>query len=59
MRDLHMHTTFSDGENTPEEMIQAAIALGLDAVGMSEHSHLEGDDTGIHSANHCWYCIML
>ena len=47
MRDLHMHTTFSDGENTPEEMIQAAIALGLDAVGMSEHSHLEGDDSGM------------
>ena len=34
MRDLHMHTVFSDGKNTPEEMVQEAIRLGLDTVGI-------------------------
>ena len=41
MRDLHMHTVFSDGKNTPEEMVQEAIRLGLDTVGISDHSHLD------------------
>ena len=47
MRDLHMHSTFSDGKNTPEEMILAAIALGLDGVGLSEHSFTRMDDCGV------------
>ncbi len=33
----HSHTKFSDGNNTPEEMIFEAIALGLDGLGFSEH----------------------
>ena len=41
MRDLHMHTVFSDGKNTPEEMVQEAIRLGMDTVGISDHSHLD------------------
>ena len=41
MRDLHMHTVFSDGKNTPEEMVQEAIRLSLDTVGISDHSHLD------------------
>ena len=41
MKDLHMHTVFSDGKNTPEEMIREAIRLGLDTVGISDHSHLD------------------
>ncbi len=41
MRDLHMHTVFSDGKNTPEEMVREAIRLGLDTVGISDHSHLD------------------
>ena len=41
MRDLHMHTVFSDGKDTPEEMVLEAIRLGLDEVGISDHSHLD------------------
>lgn len=41
MRDLHMHTVFSDGKNTPEEMVEEAIRRGLDTVGISDHSHLD------------------
>ena len=38
-RDLHMHTTYCDGKNTPEEMIRAAVDKGLSAVGISGHSY--------------------
>lgn len=44
-RDLHMHTCFSDGNNTPEEMVVAAIAAGLDEVGISDHSYTSFDDS--------------
>ena len=47
MRDLHMHSVYSDGKNTVEEMILSAIDLGLDCVGLSEHSHTEGDVCGM------------
>ena len=45
MFDLHMHTTWSDGKNTPEEMIEEAIRLGLETVGISDHS--SGDPCGM------------
>lgn len=48
LRDLHVHTTFSDGINTPEEMILAAIAMGMSAVGISDHSYTSFDES---------YCI--
>lgn len=43
--DLHTHTTFSDGRNTPEEMVQAAIAKGLDTIGISDHSYTFFDES--------------
>ena len=45
MFDLHMHTVFSDGKNTAEEMIQEAIRKGLETVGISDHS--SGDPCGM------------
>lgn len=44
MRDLHMHSVYSDGKNTAEEMILEAIRLGLDTVGLSDHSHAKFDE---------------
>lgn len=40
---LHMHTTYSDGQNTPEEMVREAIRLGLTKIGFSDHSFLTFD----------------
>ena len=37
--DLHMHTRYSDGKDTPEEMILAAVERGFDSIGFSEHSY--------------------
>lgn len=39
--DFHSHTIYGDGRNTPEEMIQAACALGFTDFGISEHGFLE------------------
>ena len=36
--DLHVHTTWSDGTLTLEEVIQYARRLGMPAVGVSDHS---------------------
>ena len=43
MTDLHVHTTFSDGRSTPEEMVQAAIAKGMTTLGFSDHSYTHFD----------------
>lgn len=36
--DLHMHTTYCDGNNSAEEMVLAAARKGLKTVGVSGHS---------------------
>ena len=41
---LHTHTTFCDGDNTPAEMAAAAFVAGLGAIGFSGHSPLEGEE---------------
>ena len=45
MRDLHTHTLYSDGKNTPEEMVLAAIEKGLDEIGISDHSYTFFDES--------------
>jgi 3',5'-nucleoside bisphosphate phosphatase len=40
--DLHSHTTESDGTYTPEEIVQAAVAGGLDALAITDHDTFSG-----------------
>ena len=35
--DMHLHTNFSDGENTPFEMTKMAISLGYNVISFMEH----------------------
>ncbi len=35
---LHTHTTFCDGKNTPEEMVLSAVKLGCQTLGFSGHA---------------------
>ena len=39
-QNLHVHTTYADGRDTPEEIILAAIEKGFDSIGFSEHSYM-------------------
>lgn len=45
----HTHTTFCDGNNTPEEMVLAAIEAGCPSLGFSGHSYTPFDPG---------YCMM-
>ena len=37
-RDLHVHTNFSDGADTPARMVEAALAKGYAAIGFADHA---------------------
>ncbi len=45
LQNLHTHSTFCDGKNTPREMIEAALALGFNSLGFSGHAPT-AQDTG-------------
>ena len=40
--DLHIHTTFSDGQLTPEEVVTAAKAAGLSYIAITDHDNVDG-----------------
>lgn len=37
LQDMHLHTNYSDGKNSPEEMIRAAISLGISNICFTDH----------------------
>ena len=41
----HTHTTFCDGNDTPEELIEHAISLGCPEIGFSGHSYTYFDES--------------
>ncbi len=41
--DIHTHTLYCDGADTPQGMVEAAIALGMEAIGFSGHSYVQFD----------------
>lgn len=45
--DLHVHTTASDGTVTPEGVVEEAAALGLAAVGITDHDSTAGVDRAL------------
>lgn len=40
--DLHIHTYYSDGTSSPQEVIQDAMAAGLSCVAITDHDILQG-----------------
>lgn len=40
LQNLHTHSTFCDGKDTPEQMVKAAIQKGFGAIGFSGHSYM-------------------
>ena len=48
LQDFHVHSVFSDGKHTPEEIIEAALKKGMTAIGFSDHSYTAFDES---------YCI--
>ena len=48
--DLHIHTTCSDGLDTPEEIVDTAIENGLKAIAITDHDSVEAIDRAIRHA---------
>lgn len=44
-KDLHTHSCFCDGKNSPEEIVLAAIGKGLKTIGVVVHSYTSEDDS--------------
>lgn len=42
--DLHLHSNFSDGTFTPEELVDRARRAGLKALALTDHDTIEGCD---------------
>lgn len=42
MIDLHMHSTFSDGDMTPQQLMERIVAAGLTAAALTDHDVVEG-----------------
>lgn len=40
--DLHIHTNYSDGTDSPEELIRQAEKIGLDGLGITDHDTFGG-----------------
>ena len=40
--DLHLHSTCSDGSETPAALVTAAAAIGLSGIALTDHDTLEG-----------------
>jgi predicted metal-dependent phosphoesterase TrpH len=40
--DLHIHTNFSDGINSPEEVLRYAKKIGLDGIAITDHDTIRG-----------------
>lgn len=43
LSNLHTHTNFCDGKNTPEEMVLSAIEKGFSSLGFSGHGYTDFD----------------
>ena len=49
MIDLHVHSTFSDGSLTPEELVEKAAAVRLTAMALTDHDGMIGIDRFLES----------
>lgn len=45
--DLHVHSNKSDGSNSPEELVQQAMAKGLSAFALTDHDTVDGIDDAL------------
>jgi len=48
--DFHVHTTYSDGRNSPAEMVLRGRELGLDALAITDHNRYVGSQEAIEVA---------
>ena len=45
--DLHLHTSFSDGSLSPEQLVMEASRLGFSTIAVTDHDILDGVEPAI------------
>ncbi len=50
--DLHVHSNFSDGTCSPEELIELAVKNGLSAIALTDHDTTAGVDSALECVSH-------
>lgn len=48
--DLHLHTVYSDGADTPENLVEKAIGVELQAIAVTDHDIADGVEPTIRAA---------
>lgn len=48
--DLHVHTTYSDGDMTPAEVVAEAVRLGLAGIAITDHDAVAGIEEAIEAS---------
>ena len=48
--DLHLHTTCSDGNDSPEDLVEAAVSAGYKTISITDHDTVTGVIRGIEAA---------
>jgi len=56
--DLHNHSTASDGEFFPTELVEKAQQLGLKAVGLTDHDTIDGLDEAIQAGKRIGIAVV-
>lgn len=53
MVDLHTHSSFSDGTDSPAELVRTAAGLGLEGLALTDHDTLEGVEEAAGESARC------
>ncbi|MCX5753783.1 MAG: PHP domain-containing protein [Candidatus Krumholzibacteria bacterium] len=51
--DLHLHSTYSDGTMSPEEIVSYASAIGLSAVSITDHDTVNAQAEALDAGRRC------
>ncbi|MFW5976763.1 MAG: PHP domain-containing protein [Bacillota bacterium] len=49
--DLHLHTTASDGSNTPEELVKLAKKKKINTIAIADHDTIDGIEPALRAGN--------
>jgi 3',5'-nucleoside bisphosphate phosphatase len=56
--DLHCHSTFSDGTDTPTKLIERATASGLSGLSITDHDTIAGYEEAYRAAKECQLLLL-
>lgn len=49
--DLHTHSTASDGQHTPTEVVEKAAALGIEVLALTDHDTIDGWEEAVQAGS--------